>query len=104
MPYLLEGSRIKSLRESRKLTQHDLASSLRRAGFGTTQTTVSRWEAGQSPHSSVIPALAEALGVEVAELYGADDEDEDAALSRETDMLRALRDQLTLALGERAVA
>lgn len=81
------GTALEALRERRKLTQHDLASALRIRGFGTTQTTVSRWESGQQPHASVLPALAAELGCSIGDLYALEgDEDEEAAsmaLSRE---------------------
>lgn len=73
---VISGERIKTLRESRNLLQHDLASALRRRGFGTTQTTVSRWEAGQLPNASVLPVLAAELGVSLDDLYGDAEEEE----------------------------
>lgn len=66
----LSGERLRVLRNAARLTQHDLATKLRRRGFGTTQTTVSRWEDGQLPHSSVLSALADELGVSLADLLG----------------------------------
>ena len=59
-----------------KRTQTDLAYALRRRGFGTTQTTISRWESGQEPRSLVLPALAAELGVKVDELYDGDEDEE----------------------------
>lgn len=56
-------------------TQTDLAYALRSRGFGTTQTTVSRWESGQEPRAQVLPALAAELGVTVDALYTDDDEE-----------------------------
>lgn len=73
---VINGKRLKALRESRRITQHDLASALRRRGFGTTQTTVSRWEDGQSPNSAVLPVLASELGVSLDELYADAEEEE----------------------------
>lgn len=70
------GERIKELREARRLTQHDLASNLRKRGFGTTQTTVSRWEAGQVPRGAVLAALADELGVTVDDLLASEDDEE----------------------------
>lgn len=75
---MFSGVRLEALRNERRLTQHDLASRLRERGFGTTQTTVSRWESGQHPNGAVLPALAAELGCAIADLYG-DDEDEEAA-------------------------
>lgn len=86
------GHRLKELRNRKRLTQHDLASALRKAGFGTTQTTVSRWEDGQQPHSSVLSSLATVLGVSIADLFSDDDEEESSMpLSRDQrDLLGAL--------------
>jgi len=77
------GSSLETLRSRRRLTQHDLASALRRHGFGTTQATVSRWESGQQePHSSVLPALAVELECSIADLYvdPSDDDEEEATV------------------------
>lgn len=52
-----------------RLTQTDLANRLRDRGYGTTQTTVSRWESGQEPRAYMLPVLAEVLGVTVDDLY-----------------------------------
>jgi transcriptional regulator with XRE-family HTH domain len=54
-------------------TQTDLAGVLRAKGFGTTQTTVSRWESGQEPRKSVLAVLARELGVTVDDLFVEDD-------------------------------
>lgn len=70
------GERLRRFRSARRLTQHDLASELRSRGFGTTQTTISRWEDGQQPHSGVLPSLADVLQIEMEELYGSDDDEE----------------------------
>lgn len=96
----VSGTKIRELRESRRLTQHDLASILRRAGFGTTQTTVSRWEDGQKPQSSVIPALAEALGVGLLDLYSDEDEEAHASMPPHRDMMETLYYALGFALGK----
>lgn len=61
------------------LTQTDLANRLRAKGYGTTQTTVSRWEAGQQPRAYVLPALAAELGVTVDELFAAGDDEEESS-------------------------
>lgn len=92
----VSGSKIRQLREQRNLLQHDLASRLRGRGYGTTQTTVSRWESGQEPRSHVLPALAQELGVAVTELYGdeettaSEDDEESDLLADLTSALRAL--------------
>lgn len=77
--HTFSGSRLRQLRQARRLTQHDLASALRTSGFGTTQTTISRWEDGQQPQSAVLPSLAAALGVGISDLFGGDDEDEESS-------------------------
>jgi transcriptional regulator with XRE-family HTH domain len=104
------GARIRELREGKRLTQHDLADKLRKRGYGTTQTTVSRWESGQLPRGYVARALAEELGTTLDELYRSDDDEESRAmpLTRgEFEMLGQLMARLggTLALpGEKRAA
>lgn len=59
---------IKSLREGKHLTQRELASAV-----GVTDKAVSKWESGRGlPDISLIDALAQALGVSVAELLTGD--------------------------------
>lgn len=59
---------IKSLREGKRLTQRELASAV-----GVTDKAVSKWESGRGlPGISLIDALAQALGVSVAELLTGD--------------------------------
>lgn len=85
------GVRLEALRNKHRFTQHDLASRLRERGFGTTQTTISRWESGQQPNGAVLPALAAELGCAIADFYGDDADDEEAAsmaLSREEKVLK----------------
>lgn len=60
------------LREARgKRSQTDLAVALQLRGFGTTQTQVSRWEAGQQPRKYILEALASELHVHVDDLFEA---------------------------------
>ena len=59
------GERIKTLRKQRKMTQKDLA-----AAAGTSTGSISKWEAGAQPRAYMLPRLAKALGVSVAELRG----------------------------------
>ncbi len=73
MSQRFSGERLQKLRGL--TTQTDLANALRRRGFGTTQTTVSRWESGQVPHSAVMPALAAELGVPIESLYAQVEDD-----------------------------
>ncbi|MBM6905931.1 helix-turn-helix domain-containing protein [Collinsella tanakaei] len=59
---------IKSLREGKRLTQRELAWAV-----GVTDKAVSKWESGRGlPDISLIDALAQALGVSVAELLTGD--------------------------------
>lgn len=87
----IDGRRIAQLRNRAHLDQTELAGRLRRRGFGTTQTTVSRWEWGQQPRRYILSALADELGVTVGDLYS--DED-DASVLLTDDVLAALRDVL----------
>ena len=58
------GATIKSLRESRNLTQAELAEKL-----GVSSKTVSKWETGKGlPDISLLQPLAQALGISVIEL------------------------------------
>lgn len=80
------GKRLEHLRG--RTTQTDLANALRQRGYGTTQTTVSRWESGQMPHARVLPDLAAELGCTVDELF-ADDDDEESSVA--DDLMHALQ-------------
>ena len=58
------GNTIKQLRESRKLTQAELAGNI-----GVSSKTVSKWETGKGlPDISLLQPLAQALGISVIEL------------------------------------
>ena len=58
------GQRVRALRRARLLTQAQLAQLA-----GTTQTEVSRWEAGRTqPQLGSLRRLCDALGVEPADL------------------------------------
>lgn len=83
-----DGTRLTALRGKRPQT--DLASALRKRGFGTTQTTVSRWESGQEPRASVLPSLAAELGVKLDELYGGDEDEESRAVGHSPAVLALL--------------
>lgn len=67
MPKSLEsfGARLKRIRESKGLTQDELASRVK-----TTQAQVSRWEKGQIPGIDEGPQIALGLNVSVLELIG----------------------------------
>lgn len=59
------GARIRGYREGRGLQQTELADKL-----GVDQATISRWETGRSPMGiDEVIAVAEALGIDVAELW-----------------------------------
>ncbi len=56
---------IRALRLKKKLSQNELAKMV-----GTTQAAVAMWEAGtRMPRSEKLPAIAEALGCNVADLF-----------------------------------
>ena len=58
------GATIKQLRESRNMTQTDLAEQL-----GVSNKTISKWETGKGlPDISLLQPLAQALGISVIEL------------------------------------
>ena len=64
MTNYVTGTTIKALRETKKLTQSQLADQL-----GVSNKTVSKWETGRGfPDSSLLQPLAAALGVSVIEL------------------------------------
>ena len=64
MHILCENIRV--FRKARGLTQKELAE-----GLGISDKTVSRWESGvQLPEASMIPTLADILGVSIDALYG----------------------------------
>lgn len=57
-------TRIKELREAKRLTQEQLAEV-----FGFDRSTVTKWESGDSnPRSKDLPKLARVLGVTIDEL------------------------------------
>jgi transcriptional regulator with XRE-family HTH domain len=95
------GSNLRQARLRKGWTQAELA---RRASVRERQ--IIRWENDQhSPRFDAIRALAATLGCDVRELCVPADEDEEAApMPVATDMLRALRDQLTLAIERQQVA
>ena len=63
------GAMIKRLRESRKMTQHQLAEEI-----SVSDKAVSKWETGRGyPDIALIEPLAAALGVSVIELFSGED-------------------------------
>lgn len=74
------------------LTQADVAYRLREHGHKANERSIRRWESGQhAPHANVVPALAEALGVSIDELYGDPEDDEEASRSMSLDDLLRIR-------------
>lgn len=60
------GERITSARKAMKITQEELAAKL-----SITPQAISKWERGTGlPDISILPSLAEALGISVGELFG----------------------------------
>jgi len=65
MDRYVTGTVIKQIREKNNLTQSDLANKL-----SVSDKTISKWETGRGyPDITMIPALSEALGVSVIELF-----------------------------------
>ncbi|MBR3244711.1 MAG: helix-turn-helix domain-containing protein [Lachnospiraceae bacterium] len=65
MNQYVTGAMIRRLRESRKMTQHQLAEKM-----SVSDKTVSKWETGRGyPDISLIEPLSKALGVSVIELF-----------------------------------
>lgn len=83
------------------MSQADVAYRLRQRGHKATERSIRRWESGQhAPHANVVPALAEALGVTIDDLYatgGNEDEDEDEAALRRLAHMAIDRDQPDIA-------
>jgi transcriptional regulator with XRE-family HTH domain len=83
----VRADRIHTARLRAGMTQADLAHALRGRGFKTNERSVRNWERGRDnggnvPHADVVPAIAEATGVELSFLFAEDPaaDDEDAAL------------------------
>lgn len=76
-------------------TQDDVAYELRQRGLKSNARQVRRWEAGtHAPRAEVIPIIADVLGVQIDDLYGSTDEEEDEdPVAR----LRRIRAELVLA-------
>ena len=69
MNQYVTGAMIRRLRESRKMTQHQLAEKMM-----VSDKAVSRWETGRGyPDISLIEPLSRALGVSVIELFSGED-------------------------------
>ncbi len=69
MNQYVTGTMIKRLRESRKLTQHQLAEKLM-----VSDKAISKWETGRGyPDLALIEPLSAALGVSIIELFSGED-------------------------------
>lgn len=94
--------RINQARLHAGMTQADVAYRLREQGHKANERSIRRWESGQhAPHANVVPALADALGITIDELYttdGSDDEEEDEAALRRLAHIAIDRDQPDIAL------
>lgn len=62
----MDGSKLKELREKKKLSQYKVAEIL-----GVAQSTVAMWESGTNiPTADKLPRIAEVLGCSIDELFG----------------------------------
>ena len=69
MNQYVTGTMIRRLRESRNMTQHQLAEMI-----SVSDKAVSKWETGRGyPDISLVEPLAEALGVSIIELFSGED-------------------------------
>lgn len=61
------------------MTQAEVAHRLRSNGLPKVgERSVRRWETGKNtPHANVVPHIAQVLGVEIEQLYGSEDDDEE---------------------------
>lgn len=94
MNYTIIGEQIQKYRKAAKLTQKDLGETL-----GISSSAVSQWETGGTPDISLLPAIADKLGISINALFGREDitpENMQEALPRyvaslpETDRLKAI--------------
>ncbi len=68
MNQYITGATIKELRESKHMTQSELAEKL-----SVSDKTISKWETGKGlPDISIVESLAKALGISVIELFSGD--------------------------------
>lgn len=76
------GSRLNQLRLKRDFTQEGFAHELRVRGLKSSAKQIRRWESGAHvPRASVIPVLADALGVSMDSLFSADLDEEAASMA-----------------------
>ena len=62
------GEQIQKYRKEAKLTQKELGEAL-----GVSSSAVSQWETGGTPDISLIPSIADRLGISVNVLFGRED-------------------------------
>lgn len=94
MNYTIIGEQIQKYRKAAKLTQKELGDTL-----GISSSAVSQWETGGTPDISLLPAIADRLGISINALFGREDitpENMEEALPRyvaslpEADRLKAI--------------
>lgn len=68
MNYSIIGEQIQKFRKETKLTQKELGEAL-----GVSSSAVSQWETGGTPDISLLPAIADRLGVTINALFGRED-------------------------------
>lgn len=68
MNYTIIGEQIQKYRKAAKLTQKELGETL-----GISSSAVSQWETGGTPDISLLPAIADKLGISVNALFGRED-------------------------------
>lgn len=68
MNYTIIGEQIQKYRKAAKLTQKELGEAL-----GISSSAVSQWETGGAPDISLLPAIADRLGISINALFGRED-------------------------------
>lgn len=68
MNYTIIGEQIQKYRKAAKLTQKELGEAL-----GISSSAVSQWETGGTPDISLLPAIADKLGISINALFGRED-------------------------------
>ena len=65
MSYSIIGEQIQKFRKEKRLTQKELGEAI-----GVSSSAVSQWESGGTPDVSLLPAIADRLGVTIDALFG----------------------------------
>lgn len=68
MNYTIIGEQIQKYRKAAQLTQKELGEAL-----GISSSAVSQWETGGTPDISLLPAIADRLGISINALFGRED-------------------------------